>query len=86
MAYKKDGEILTKLTIPHDNHALLDTVKIKLNEELDVVKDESDQDGAIKHWYKNYLYIWGYQTIRDRAKQSENPTRHVFYINKISAR
>jgi hypothetical protein len=86
MAYKKESDILTKLTIPHDNHSLLDTVKIKLNAELDVVKNESDRDGAIKHWYKNYLYTWGYQTIRDRSKQTEDPTRHVFYINKISSK
>ena len=86
MAYKKEGDILTKITIPNDNHSLLDTVKIKLNAETDVAKNESDRDGAVKHWYKNYLYTWGYQTIRDKSKQSQDPTRHVFYINKISAK
>jgi len=86
MAYKKEGEIMTKLTIPHDNHAVLDTVKIKINDELATVKNDSDQGGSIKHWYKNYFYAWGYQTIRDKSKQLEDPTRHVFYINKISAK
>jgi hypothetical protein len=84
MAYKKNSEIFTKYTVPYDDHALADTVKVDLPNEADFLKDESEHDGTLKHWYKNSFYIWGFQNIRDKSKQSGDPTRYVFYINKIS--
>jgi hypothetical protein len=82
--YKRNGEILSKLSVPHDDHSLMDTVKVKLLNESDIIRNDSDQDGALRHWYKNNFYTWGYHTVKDKSK-SQDPTRYVFYINKITA-
>lgn len=84
IVYKNNSELISKLSIPHDDHFLQDTTKIKLLHESDEVRNDSDRDGALRHWYNNNFYTWGYHSVKDTSKQSEDPTRHVFFINKIS--
>jgi hypothetical protein len=87
IAYKKDNEILTKMSVPYDDYSVSDTTKIKLPNELDVLRENSNHDGGFRHWYADYLYVWGYQSIKDKSKViAEDPNRYVFYINKVSAK
>jgi hypothetical protein len=83
MAYKKKSDILTKKAFLYEKEAVLDTTKIKTLSEDDVIRSESEGDGGLRYWYDNYFYSWGYQTLRNHSKNTDAPTRHVFYINKI---
>ncbi len=84
MAYKKNSEIFSKKAFIHDSNSEMDTTKIKLKNEADVVRNEAEGDGGVRHWYNNYFYTWGYQSIKDPSKKAEDPNRHVFYINKLA--
>jgi hypothetical protein len=84
MAYKKKSDILSKKAfLDEATEAVLDTTKIKTLSEDDVIRSESEEDGGVRQWYNNFFYSWGYQTLRNQTKKAEDPTRHVFYINKI---
>jgi hypothetical protein len=84
LAYKKKSEILSKKAFLDEAiDAELDTTKIKTLSEDDIIRSESEDDGGVRHWYNNFFYSWGYQTLRNQTKKTEDPTRHVFYINKI---
>lgn len=60
-----------------------DTVKVPLKNPGDLVRYESEEDTGIRHWYGEYFFVWGYQSIRNKGKSEEDPLRHVFYINKF---
>ena len=79
-AYKNEGEINMK-TWMGDSLAL-DTLKIKLKNPTDKVRQEYNQNTGIKEWYGNTFYIYGYESLRDKEK-SDDPGRYVFYINKL---
>jgi len=83
MAYKKESKIFSKNSIIHDGTNKMDTTDIKLKNETDVIRNESEGDGGVRHWYNSYFYTWGYQSIKDSSKKTEDPNRHVFYINKM---
>lgn len=83
LAYKKESKIFSKNTIIHDATSKMDTTDIKLKNEADVIRNESEDDGGVRHWYNNYFYTWGYQSITNPSKKTEDPNRHVFYINKM---
>lgn len=80
--YKKESE-LNILAINLETGETTDQIqKIKLNSVDEEIRSERKQDGLIKHWFDNSFYVWGYQTIRNRAKR-DNKTKEVFYINKV---
>ena len=83
LAYKKDSEVFSKRAFIHDSNSEMDTTKIKLKNETDVVRNEAEGDGGMRQWYTNYFYTWGYQSIKDPARKAEDPNRYVFYINKL---
>ncbi len=80
-AYKKESDLILNI---HEKNDLstLDTVKVELKNSTDKLKFESTDDGGIRSWYNNTFYSWGFRGIKDLEKSS-NPTRNVFYINKV---
>jgi hypothetical protein len=80
--YKKESELKAKIITLGDTEVSELTEKIKLNSEMDEVRSEDKYDGAVRHWYENVFYVWGYQHIRNKSKR-EDPNRKVFYINKV---
>jgi hypothetical protein len=82
IAYKKENEILSSLQFTHDQEATRDTLKIAMSNYTDVLRSDTKDEGTIRYWYGTHFYVWGYQVIRDRAKEDDQ-IRHVFYVNKI---
>ncbi len=80
LAYKKEKEIRVMHYTPDGGS--LDTLQTLLEKPGEVVRSDSE-NGNVRFWYQNYMYSWGHQRIKDQEKQSEDPTRYVFYINKI---
>lgn len=63
----------------------MDTLDIPLKNPTDIVRNEVDEDSGIRYWYDDYSFVWGYQSIKDTEKRTEDPVRYVFYINKFEA-
>lgn len=63
------------------NEAL--TLPIQLKNEYEESKSSDDDLGNVRHWYDNYFYVWGVQTVKDIRKEGHLPSRRVFFINKI---
>ncbi len=80
IVYKKEKEILISQHTP--DGSTLDTLQTTLQKAGEIVRSDSE-NGYVRFWYQNHMYSWGYQRIKDQEKQSEDPNRHVFYINKI---
>ena len=81
--YKKERDVFLAFNWEDGNPAEEDTVKIALKSELDVVRNESDDQGGIRYWFGPYGYAWGYETIKNKVEQSADPVRYVYYINKV---
>jgi hypothetical protein len=80
IAYKKEKELLIMNHTPEGSQ--LDTLQTTLLKPGEIVRSDSE-NGYVRSWYQNYMYSWGYQRIKDLEKQSDDPNRYVFYINKI---
>jgi len=83
ITFKKEDEIYSKQLTLYDHLADLDTTKVDVKNPSAVVRDNSKDEGGIRHWYGSNFYCWGNQTIRDTSKDSDQ-SRDVFYINKIN--
>jgi len=81
--YKKEREVYLASNWEDGNSAEEDTVKIELKSSLDVVRNESDEQGGVRYWFGPYGYAWGYQSIKNKVEQSSDPVRYVYYINKV---
>lgn len=55
------------------------TVQLKGNEHL---KAEDRDEGTLRFWHDKTFYVWGYQTVKDNAREGEK-TRYIFYVNSI---
>lgn len=82
LAFKKEKEVKFLRGHPEDS-VEMDTVTSELSYPEETVRNDSGNNSAIRLWYQNAFYAWGYQSIRDRSPNAESPTRYVFYINKI---
>ena len=84
VAYKKEENIFyQKESGEPDEKPSVKQVKIRLQSEYDVLKNENDSEGQVRFWYGRHFYVWGYQTIKDATREG-GQTRHVFYINRFS--
>ena len=80
--YKNESELKIK-TINLDDQEVAEGVeKIQLSHPLDEVRSESEQIGTVKHWFGKNFYVWGNQSVRNKAS-TEDKSRQVFYINKV---
>jgi len=57
--------------------------KPQLQSTDETIEHESRENSCIQTWYDHYLYVYGYQTVRDPFKKT---SRQVFYVNKIDVR
>jgi hypothetical protein len=83
IGYKMEERILTKLRFNSDRLTVEDTVTIALKNPTDALRNDSKEQGGFRHWYHKNFYAWGFQSIKDRAKEGDQ-VRYVFYINKIT--
>ena len=81
--YKKEREVYLTSNWEDGNPAEKDTIKIELKSPLDVVRNESEDEGGVRYWFGPYGYAWGYETIKNKVEQSSDPVRYVYYINKV---
>jgi hypothetical protein len=51
----------------------------QLNHPSETVRAKNENEGNVRYWYKNNLFLFGYQTI----KNPEKGNRDVFFINKL---
>ncbi len=85
LAFKKEKEI--KITSNKlDGAAIADTIAIQLKNPTEIVRNDSESNSFIRFWYRNSFYVWGYQNVKDTSRHIEDPTRYVFYINKVEIR
>jgi len=80
LAYKKEKELFVMRHTP--DGSTLDTLQTTLSNPEEIVRSDAD-NGNVRFWYQNFMYYWGHQQIKDQDKNSDDPNRYVFYINKI---
>jgi hypothetical protein len=83
IATKSESDLVVKARFKNNEYTG-DTLKVLMNKPTETVKDETDDDGGVRHWYQNKMYVWGYHTVKD-PQRVEDRTRSVFYIIKINA-
>ncbi len=81
LAYKKEKELIINNT-KSDGVVIPETLVTQL-EETAIIRHDSNNNSLIRSWYKNIFFVSGYQNIKDKSGKTEDPTRFVFYINKI---
>jgi hypothetical protein len=84
IATKSDNELIVKARFKNNEYSG-DTVKVLTKKPNEVVREETDGEGGVRHWYGNKFYVWGYQTVKDPEMKFEDRTRSVFYIIKVNA-
>lgn len=82
--YKKEKELIIS-TGSFREEPELDTLSIPLSNSSDVIRNESEDDTGIRYWYGDNVFVWGYQSLRDKSKNDGDQVRYVFYINKFEA-
>ena len=82
LLYKKESELKVK-RVDKLSHEVQETSgKIRLMDDADEIRDETEGDDGVRHWIGNTFYVWGYESIRNESRKNDK-TRHVFYINKV---
>lgn len=84
IAYKKEQAIHVN-TGSTNSESESDTLSIPQKHPSDIVRYETEEDAGIRYWFKDHLYAWGYQSLRDTERKEEDPIRYVFYISKFEA-
>lgn len=84
IASKSESDLIVKARFKN-NESAGDTVKVLLKKPNEVVREETDGEGGVRHWYGNKFFVWGYQTVRDPEMKFEDRTRSVFYLIKVDA-
>jgi len=84
IATKSESDLVVKARFK-DNETASDTVQVLLKKPTEVVRDETNGEGGVRHWYGNKFYVWGYQTVKDPEMRFEDRTRSVFYLIKVDA-
>ncbi len=84
LTYKKDKELIVS-TASLRQEPELDTLSIPLLNPDDVIRHESEDDTGIRFWNGDSVFVWGYQSLRNKNKNEGDQVRYVFYINKFEA-
>jgi hypothetical protein len=84
IATKSESDLIIKARFKN-NEILSDTVQVLLKKPSEVVREETDGEGGVRHWYANKFYVWGYQTVKDPEMRFEDRNRSVFYLIKVDA-
>jgi hypothetical protein len=80
MMYKGKKEITVKVTEPDGTTVKEENITPTLKSPDESVRSETQDNSSIRAWYGNYLYVYGYQVLKDNVKRNSHD---VFYINKI---
>ncbi len=77
--FNKDHEIHFQVTQADGVQLINEKKEIQLLQASETIRSNTEAVGSMRYWYKNVLYLYGYQTI----KNSEKGNRDVFFINKL---
>jgi hypothetical protein len=77
--FNKEKEIHTQVSQPDGVSLMNEKLNFKLKSPTESVRSEDNNTGGVRFWYNNFLYLFGYQTIKDPEKSN----RDVFFINKL---
>jgi hypothetical protein len=84
IATKSESDLVVKARFKN-NESASDTVQVLLKKPTEIVRDETNGEGGVRHWYGNKFYVWGYQTVKDPEMRFEDRNRSVFYLIKVDA-
>jgi hypothetical protein len=79
MVCKQEKEILVQVNEPDGTVIQNEKIKPALKDPGETARSESQENSAVRFWYRRYFYVYGYHTV----KSAENKSRDVFYINKL---
>ena len=77
--FNKENQIHIQVTQTDGVQLINEKKEIQLIDASESVRPDSEAVGNIRYWYKNALYLYGYQTIKNQEKGN----RDVFFINKL---
>jgi hypothetical protein len=84
LMYKKESAIMYQEEAGEEGEKPnIQSTPIRLMTPQDILRNENEGEGALRHWYGQSFYLWGFQTIRNTTNTND-PTRRVFYINKLT--
>ncbi len=75
----REKDLLVQQTAKDGSIIREEKIKLELKKPEEEIRSEST-GSTVRSWYKNYFYIYGYHSIKDRA---QHESRDVFYINKL---
>lgn len=84
IASKTESELYVKARFKNNEYSA-DTLKVLMKKPTDVVREDTDEEGGVRHWYGRSFYVWGYQTVKDPEVKFEDRNRSVFYVIKMDA-
>lgn len=86
LMYKKESSIVHSEEAGEEGEKpIIQTTPIRLASSLDILRNENESEGSLRHWYGDSFYLWGFQTIRNTTN-TQVPTRRVYYINKVQVK
>jgi hypothetical protein len=79
IVFNKEKELHTQVSQADGVSLINEKLPIQLKSPTETIRSEDGNTSGVRFWHKNFLYLYGYQTI----KNPENGNRDVFYINKL---
>lgn len=83
LAYKHKTDIVF---VPENEDPLIRPTSQKTSMQLwhpnDMLKDEEDEAGGLRHWYGRHFYTWGYRKVKT-LEENEVESRYEFYVNRL---
>jgi hypothetical protein len=79
LIFSKEKELHMQVSQTDGVSLINEKLPIQLKSPTETVRSEDGDTAEVRFWYKNFLYLYGYQTI----KNPEKSNRDVFYINKL---
>lgn len=82
LMYKKEQQLLASTRNLITDGVTLDTCAIPKKDPMDIVRFDAEQEAGLRKWYDKYLFLWGYQSIRNKSDSDSGAVRYVFYLVK----
>lgn len=79
LIFSKEKELHTQVSQTDGVSLINEKLPIQLKSPTETIRSEDGDTAEVRFWYKNFLYLFGYQTIKNPEKNN----RDVFYINKL---
>lgn len=57
-------------------------IPIRLLQTADMLKEDDEDAGGLRHWYGNHFYVWGYRRVKSTVND-DTESRYVFYVNRL---